>query len=111
MLIWMKQTVIWFNLHKNGTGNGFSNTNDTFAKSLLVPMSALHQSMCIFKGGLSSHVHMMAVQNMKKNYLICQIPVIILKQHATQIYITKRFTHQKGAEKLVKDKLYVCIAT
>ena len=82
MLIWMKQTVIWFNLHRNGTGNGFSNTKDTFAENLLVPISALHQSMCIFKGGLSSHVHMMSGQNIMKNYLMCQIPIKILKQHA-----------------------------
>ena len=32
-------------------------------------------------------------------------------QFQTQVYITKRFIHQKGAEKLVKDKLYVCIVT
>ena len=62
----MKQTVIWLNLHRNGTGNGFSNTKDTFAESLLVQMSVLHQSMCIFKAGLSSHVHMMAAQNIEE---------------------------------------------
>ena len=25
----------------------------------------------------------------------------------TQVYITQRFVHEKGAEKLVKDELYV----
>ena len=28
-------------------------------------------------------------------------------QFQTQVYITKRFTNQKSAEKLVKDELYV----
>ena len=28
-------------------------------------------------------------------------------QFQTQVYITKRFIHQKSAEKLVKDELYV----
>ena len=66
MLILMKKIVLWFNLHRNGTGNGFSNTKDTFAECLLVRMLVLHQSMRIFKAGLSSHVHMMAGQNMNK---------------------------------------------
>ena len=49
----MKQTLIWFNLHRDGTGNGFSNIKDTFAERLQLQMSVLHQSMCIFKAGLS----------------------------------------------------------
>ena len=50
----MKQTLIWFNLQRDGTGNGLSNIKDTFAESLQLQMSVLHQSMCIFKAGLSS---------------------------------------------------------
>ena len=30
VLIWMKQTLIWFNLQKDGTRNGLSNTKKTF---------------------------------------------------------------------------------
>ena len=36
------------------TGNGMSTTKDTFSESLQLQMSVLHQSMCIFKAGLSS---------------------------------------------------------
>ena len=52
----MKQTLIWLNLQRDGTGNGFSNIN-------------LHQSMRIFKAGLSSSYDVMAGQNVKKKYL------------------------------------------
>ena len=53
----------------------------------------------------------MAGQNIKKKYL-CQISIKMLKQHTdiqfqTQFYITFRLIHQKGAEKLVKDELYM----
>ena len=48
----MKQTLIWFNLQR--IGNGLSNIKDTFAESLQLQISILHQSMCIFKAGLSS---------------------------------------------------------
>ena len=34
VLIWMKQTLIWFNLQRDGTGNGLSNIKDTFAESV-----------------------------------------------------------------------------
>ena len=54
MLIWIKQTLIWFNLQRDGTGNGLSNIKDTFAESLQLRMSVLYQSVCIFKPGLSS---------------------------------------------------------
>ena len=54
MLIWMKQTLIWFNLHIDGTGNGLSSTKDIFAESLQLQMSVLHQSMRIFKALKSS---------------------------------------------------------
>ena len=42
----------------------------------------LHHSLRIFKAGLSSSYDVMAAgQNIKKNYLMCQIPVKMLKQH------------------------------
>ena len=50
----MKQALIWFNLQRDGTGNGLSNVKDTFSESLQLQMSVLHQSMCNFKAGLSS---------------------------------------------------------
>ena len=53
VLIWMKQTPIWFNLQRDGTGNGLSNVKDIFAESLRLQMSVLHQNMCIFKTGVS----------------------------------------------------------
>ena len=50
----------------DGTGNGLSNIKDSFSESLQLQMSVLHKSMCIFKAGLSSQVHMVARQNVKK---------------------------------------------
>ena len=67
VLIWMKQTLTRLDLQRDGTGNGLSNIKDTFAESLQLQMPVLHQSMCIFKAGLSSQVHMMAGQNVKKS--------------------------------------------
>ena len=67
VLIWMKQTLIWFNLQRDGTRNGLSNIKETFAESLQLQMSVLHQSMSIFQFSmLVSQVHMMAEQNVKK---------------------------------------------
>ena len=66
VLICMKQTLIWFNLQRDGTGNGLSNIKDTFAESLQLQMSVLHQSMYIFKAGLSIQVHTMGEKNVKK---------------------------------------------
>ena len=51
----MKQTLIWFNLQRDGTGNGLSNIKDTFAESLWLQMSVLHEIMCIFKASFSLH--------------------------------------------------------
>ena len=60
--------LIWFNLQRDGTGNGLSNFKITFSESLLLHMSVLHQNMSIFKSGRLSQVHMMPGQNIKKNY-------------------------------------------
>ena len=76
VLIWMNQMLIWLNFQKNGTENGLSNIKDSFAESLQLQMSVLHER-------LVSLVHMMAGQNIKKKYLVCQIPIKMLKQHAT----------------------------
>ena len=78
-----EKTLIWFNLQRDGTGNGLFNIKDTFAESLqLQKMSVLHQRICIFRSSrLVSQVHMMAGQNIKKNYLMCHIPIKMLKQH------------------------------
>ena len=46
--------AIWFNLQRDGCGNGLSNIKDTFAESLQLQMSVFHQSMCILKASLSS---------------------------------------------------------
>ena len=83
VLIWMKETLIWFNLQRDGTGNVLSNIKDTFAESLQLQMSVLQQSMSNFRSSrLVSQVHMMAGQNVRKKYLMCQIPIKILERHA-----------------------------
>ena len=46
--------LVCSNLQRNGTGNGLSNIKHTFAESFQLQISVLHQSMCIFKSGLSS---------------------------------------------------------
>ena len=84
ILIWMKQMLIQFNLQRDETGNGLSNIKDAFAESLQLEIPVLHQSMSIFQSSrLVSQVHMMVGQNVKKKYLMCQIPIKMLKQHAT----------------------------
>ena len=98
VLIWMKQTLIWFSLPRGRTRDGLSNIKETFAESLQLQMSLLHQRMSIFQSSvLVSQVHMMAGQNVKKNYQMCQILIKILKQEATpnsslhnlKIYLSK----------------------
>ena len=75
VLIWMKQSLIWFNLQRDGTGNGLSNIKDTFPESLQPQMSVLHQSISILRSSrLVSQVHVMAGQNEKKKCLMCQSP-------------------------------------
>ena len=94
----MKQTLIWFNLQRNGTRNRLSNIKETFAESLQLQIPVLHQRMSICQSSmLVSQVNMMAEQNVKKKCLTCQIPIKILKQEVTpnsslhnlQIYLSK----------------------
>ena len=76
--------LIWFNLQRDVTRNGLSNIKETFAESLQLQMSVLHQRMSIFQSSrLVSQVHMMAGQSVKKKKLMCQIPIKMLKQQAT----------------------------
>ena len=53
----MKQTLIWFNIQRDGMWNGLSNIKDTLAGSLQPQMLVLHQSISIFKAGLSRSYH------------------------------------------------------
>ena len=97
----MKQRLIWFNLQRDGTKNGLSNIKEKFAATNISSAPTYEH----FPVMLVSQVHMMAGQNVKKRYLMCQIPIKMLKQEATpnsslpnlKIYLSK------CAEKLVKD--------
>ena len=80
------------------------------SRMLQLQMSVLQQSMSIFRSSrLVSQVNMMAGQNVRKKYLMCQIPIKILERHAIpnsslnnlKIYLSK------VCRKLVKDELYV----
>ena len=108
VLISMKQRLVWFNLQRDGTRNGLPNIKETFSESLQLQMSVLHQRMSIFQSSmLVSQVHMMAGQNVKKKYLMCQIPIKMLKQHAipnSSLHNLKIYS-SKGCR---KDELYVC---
>ena len=103
----MKQTLICFSLQRDGTRNVLFNIKKTFAESLQLQMLVLHQRMSIFQSSRPvSQVHMMAEQNVKKKYLMCQIPVKMLKQEATPnsgLHNLKIY-YPKGAEKLVKNE-------
>ena len=78
VLIWMKQTLIWFNLQRHGTGNG-------------LPNLSLHQKMRIFKAGLSSSYDV--GQNIKKKYLVVLYNVSDPNQNVETIYNSKlKFT-------------------
>ena len=88
VLNWMKQMLLWLNLQRDGTGNGMYNIKDTFAESLHLQVSVLHQgsqlSLQVLR--LVSRVHMMVGQNVKKQQLVCQIQMCqikMFKQHAT----------------------------
>ena len=97
-LIWMTQTLIWFNLQRDGTRNWFSNIKETFAENFQLKMSVLLQRMSIFQGWSLKLIWWLGKINAKKKYLMCQIPSKMLKQHATpysslhslKIYSSKR---------------------
>ena len=50
----MTQTLIWFNLQRDGTKDGLYNIKDIFVEIFQRKILVLHQSMCIFKAVLSS---------------------------------------------------------
>ena len=79
MLFWIKQVLTCFKLQRNRTENGLSNIKDTFAESLQLQMSVLHQSMYILKAGHSSLND--GWVKYKKKYLMCQILIKMLKEH------------------------------
>ena len=87
MLIWMKQTLTWFNLQRDGIGNGLYNISDIFAESLQPQMSVLHQSMCTFNAGLSSSYD--GWEKYKKKCLMCPIPIPNSCLHELKIYQLK----------------------
>ena len=109
VLIWMKQTLIWSNLQKYGTGNGLSNIKDTFAESLPLQMSVLHQSICIFKAGSLKSSSYDGWAKYKKKYLMRQIRVKMLKQHAipnSSLHNLKIYS-SKGCRKTSQILIYV----
>ena len=94
-----EKRLIWFSLQRDGARNGLSNIKETFAENLYLQMSVLHQ------------VHVMAGQNAKKKYLMCQIPIKMLKQHVNaslhnlNIYSSKRC--RKTSQRLIYVASYV----
>ena len=77
VLIWMKQRLIWFNLQRNG----LPNIKETFAENLQLKMSVLCTKVWAFWS--LKFIWWLGKINVKKNYLMCQIPIKMLKQHAT----------------------------
>ena len=86
-------------LQRDGTGTGLSNIKDFFAECLLLKMSVLQQSMCIFKANLSQVNHMIVGRNIKKMYFMCLIPIQILTQNAIRnsSLHNLKIIHEKGA--------------
>ena len=76
----MKQRLVWFNLQKDGTGNGLSNIKETCRKFAATNVSSAPKYEHLPK--LVSQVHIMAGQNVKKKYLMCPIQSKCSKQHA-----------------------------
>ena len=85
------------------------NIEDTFAESLHLQILVLHQSLCIFEAGLSSLSDGGAKYT--KEYLICQIPIKILKHHAIpksslqnlKIFLSKGYRKTSQKCNSVKD--------
>ena len=77
----MKQRLIWFNLQRDGTRNGLSNIKETSAENLQLKISVLHTNVWTFWS--LKFIWWLGKINVKKKYLMCQIPIKMLKQHAT----------------------------
>ena len=67
---------MWFNLQRDGTGNGLFNIKDIFAESLQLQMLVLYLQCWSLKSGSYD-----GWAKCKKKYLMSQIPVKMLKQH------------------------------
>ena len=93
----MKQRLIWFNLQRDGTRNGLSNIKETSAENLQLKISVLHTNVWTFWS--LKFIWWLGKINVKKKYLMCHIPIKMLKQHATpnsslnnlKIYSSKRW--------------------
>ena len=110
VLTWMKQTLIWFSLQRDGTRNGLPKIKETFGESLQLQMPVLHQRMSIFQSSrLVSQFHMMAGQNVKKKYLMRQIPIKMLKQQATpnSSLSNLKIYSSKGCRKTSQRWIYI----
>ena len=81
VLIWLKKTLILFNLQRVATGNEFSNIKYTFAESLRLQMSVFYTKVC-GSSRLVSQVYMIDGQNINKTYLMHEILISMLKQRA-----------------------------
>ena len=116
VLIWMRQTLIWFNLQRNGIGNGLPNINDAIAESFQLEMSVLHQIMSILQSSRPFLADSwLGKMQRKSTWCVRSQSKCWNNMHfQAQIYITSSFItfiiHQKGTstEKLVKDELYLC---
>ena len=74
-------------------------------------MSVLHQSMCMFKAGLSSF--MMGGKNVKKKYLMCQIPIKMLKQQVipnSSLHNIKIYSSKGCRKTSQREMICICVA-
>ena len=116
VLIWMRRDKRWYGpIYKEMELEMDCLTfKETLAESLLEQMSVLHQSMSIFQSSrLVSQFHMMAGQNVKKKYLMRQIPIKMLKQHATpnsSLHNLKIYS-SKGYRKTSQRWIYVACSS
>ena len=78
----MKQRLVWVNLQRDGTRNALSNIKENCSKFAATNVSSAPKYVILPR--LVSQVHMMAGKNVKEKYLMCQIPIKILKQRATR---------------------------
>ena len=72
-------------------------------------VSSLHQSMSIFQGWSLKLIWWLGKINVKKKYLMCQIPIKMLKQHATpnsSLHNLKIYS-SKGCRKTSQRWIYV----
>ena len=94
VLIWIKQTLIWFNLQRNGTGNRFVISRIFFQK--FCSYKCQFCTKVCASSRLVSQVQMMVGENIKKKHLMCQVPIKMFKHNAipnSRLH-SKRFIHQ-----------------